>query len=219
MRALAWEFPYDPQLAGVDTQFLLGPSLLVTPVLEPQVDYVKGVFPGLARGEVWYDWYTQEKVRAEANVNTTIPAPLGHIPVFVRGGSVIPLQEPGYTTRESRKKPWGLIVALDGDGEAKGSLYVDDGESVEVTESLDVRFWAGKGRLKVLVSGDYADDNVLGNVTILGVEDVGRVRFDEQEIGDENVEFGEGKKVLRISGLNQRTKGGAWKGNWTISWA
>lgn len=31
MRALAWEFPNEPNLANVDTQFLLGPSI-VSPV-------------------------------------------------------------------------------------------------------------------------------------------------------------------------------------------
>jgi alpha-glucosidase len=46
MRALAWEFPNDESLKGTCTQFLLGPSLLVTPVLIPNVDSVKGVFPG-----------------------------------------------------------------------------------------------------------------------------------------------------------------------------
>src|SRR6478735_4740036 len=42
MRAVAWEFPNEPQLADVGTQFLLGPNILVTPVLEPQVETVKG---------------------------------------------------------------------------------------------------------------------------------------------------------------------------------
>lgn len=39
---------------GIDKQFLWGRSLLVTPVLDPGVDYVDGYFPeGL-----WYDYYT-----------------------------------------------------------------------------------------------------------------------------------------------------------------
>jgi alpha-glucosidase len=219
MRALAWEFPNEPQLAGVDTQFLLGPSILVTPVLEPQVDTVKGVFPGLIDGETWYDWYTGARVDAQAGVNTTISAPLGHIPVFVRGGSVLPTQEPGYTTTESRKNPWGLIVALSTTGEASGSLYVDDGESLEPAECLDVTFAAVKAQLKVNVKGAYKDGNALGNVTILGVSGaVSDVKLNGVTIDKGKVMYDQQTSVLKLAGLNDLTCGGAWMGSWTLSW-
>lgn len=219
MRALAWEFPNEPSLAGVDTQFLLGPSILVTPVLEPQVDTVRGVFPGIVDGESWYDWYTGERVKAEAGVNTTIPAPLGHIPVFIRGGSVLPLQEPGYTTTDSRKNPWGLIVALSGSGDASGSLYVDDGESLEPSETLQVVFTAMSGQLKVELDGEYKDTNALGNVTIMGVTGpVGDVKLNGNGIDSSKVDYRQDVGVLKISGLNDVTSGGVWQGNWTLSW-
>jgi alpha-glucosidase len=220
MRALAWEFPNEPQLAGVDTQFLLGPNILVTPVLEPQVDTVKGVFPGLVDGGSWFDWYTGRRVEAEAGVNTTIPAPLGHIPVFVRGGAVLPLQEPGYTTTESRNNPWGLIVALDAQGCASGSLYVDDGESLEPAETLNVSFAASSAQLKAEVQGAFKDTNALGNVTILGVSgNVGDVKLNGEAVDQNKVEFDQDARVLRLSGLNDLTSGGAWQGSWTLSWA
>tara|TARA_R110002003_G_scaffold54_9_gene4768 strand:+ start:42294 stop:43139 length:846 start_codon:yes stop_codon:yes gene_type:complete len=220
MRALAWEFPNEPQLAGVDTQFLLGPNILVTPVLEPQVDTVNGVFPGLIDGESWFDWYTGERVNAEAGVNTTIPAPLGHIPVFVRGGSVLPTQEPGYTTTDSRKNPWGLIVALSHDGEATGSLYVDDGESLEPSETLDISFVAMKSQLKVEVQGGYKDNNTLGNVTVFGVAGgCGQVKLNGATIEASKVDYNQTSSVLKLSGLNELTRGGAWQGAWTLSWA
>jgi alpha-glucosidase len=220
MRALAWEFPNEPQLAGVDTQFLLGPNILVTPVLEPQVDTVNGVFPGLIDGESWFDWYTGERVNAEAGVNTTIPAPLGHIPVFVRGGSVLPTQEPGYTTTDSRKNPWGLIVALSHDGKATGSLYVDDGESLEPSETLDISFVAMKSQLKVEVQGGYKDNNTLGNVTVFGVAGgCGQVKLNGATIDASKVDYNQTSSVLKLSGLNELTRGGAWQGAWTLSWA
>jgi alpha-glucosidase len=219
MRALAWEFPNEPQLAGVDTQFLLGPNILVTPVLEPQADSVKGVFPGVVDGEIWYDWYTGENVEAQAGVNTTIPAPLGHIPVFIRGGSVLPLQEPGYTTTESRNNPWGLIVALSSDGEACGSLYVDDGESLEPSETLNVKLSAKDSTLKAEVSGNYADTNALGNVTVMGVFDgVGDVKLNDQAVESGKVEYDEESGVLKLIGLDELTQGGAWGGDWILSW-
>jgi alpha-glucosidase len=219
MRALAWEFPNEPQLAGVDTQFLLGPNILVTPVLQPQVSTVQGVFPGVIDGESWYDWYTGARVNAQAGVNTTINAPLGHIPVYVRGGSVLPTQEPGYTTTDSRKNPWGLIIALSNDGSASGSLYVDDGESVEPSETLDITFVAMKAQLQVGVNGGYKDSNALGNVTILGVSGgVGQVKLSGQTVDASKVNYDSSTSVLKLSGLNDLTKGGAWQGNWTLTW-
>lgn len=130
LRALAWEFPNDPQLAAVETQFMVGPSILVTPVLEPLVDYVRGVFPGVAEGTIWYDWYTLQPVDAQPGENKTLPAPLGHINVHVKGGSLLPLQQPGNTTSTSRLNPWNFLVALDAHGAAEGTLYLDDGESL-----------------------------------------------------------------------------------------
>jgi alpha-glucosidase len=130
MRALAWEFPNDPTLRGTYTQFLLGPSILVTPVLVPNVETVKGVFPGIGEGERWYDWYTLAEVDAQPQENVTLAAPLEHINVHVRGGSILALQQPKYTTKETRQTPYSLLVALDDRGEASGSLYLDDGESL-----------------------------------------------------------------------------------------
>jgi alpha-glucosidase len=136
MRALSWEFPDDPTLANNDQQFLLGSSLLITPVLTQGATSVGGVFPGVGNGEVWYDWYNQSSITAAPGQNVSIAAPLGHIPVFVRGGSVLPTQQPGLTTAASRKNPWGVLVALDSGGEASGMLYVDDGESLMPNETL-----------------------------------------------------------------------------------
>lgn len=154
MRALAWEFPNDPSLAAVETQFMLGPSLLVTPVLVPLADTVQGVFPGVEDGTKWYDWYTLQAVDAQPGENKTLSAPLEHINVHVRGGSILPLQEPGNTTTASRMNPWNLLVALDAHGEAKGSLYLDDGESIvqEATKSVDVSNYSLLDLLRKLIN-------------------------------------------------------------------
>ena len=129
MRSMAWEFPEDASLSGAYAQFLLGPSLLITPVLIPNVDTVQGVFPGVPEVN-WYDYYTLQPVIAAPHENITLAAPLEHINVHVRGGSILPLQAPGYTTAETKSNPYSLVVALDKNGEARGSLYLDDGESI-----------------------------------------------------------------------------------------
>lgn len=136
LRALAWDFPDEPWLAAADRQFLLGDAVLVTPCLAQGADTVDGVFPGVGSGTVWYDWYNQTAVTGvAAGQNVTIAAPLGHIPVYVKGGKVIPLQQPALTTADVRNSPYSLLVALDGEGKASGGLYIDDGESIETDNS------------------------------------------------------------------------------------
>ena len=130
MRALAWEFPNDESLRETYAQFMLGPSILVTPVLIPNSNTVSGVFPGVGDGERWFDWYTLAEVDAQPQENKTMSAPLEHINVHVRGGSVLALQEPKLTTEATKNTPYNLVIALDSDGKASGSLYLDDGYSL-----------------------------------------------------------------------------------------
>lgn len=79
-------------------------------------------------------------MQTEPGVNTSVEAPLGHIPVFLRGGSILPLQQPGNTTATSRQNPFNLLIALDKQGSAAGNLYLDDGESLvqEATKYIEV---------------------------------------------------------------------------------
>jgi len=44
VRALFFEFPDEPELFGVDRQFLIGRDILVTPVLSPNMTTVDGVY-------------------------------------------------------------------------------------------------------------------------------------------------------------------------------
>jgi alpha-glucosidase len=219
MRALAWEFPTDPTLAAVDTQFLLGPSIMVVPVLAPQATSVKGVFPGLKNGEVWYDWYTQTAVSAEPGINTTIPAPLGHIPVFVRGGSILPMQEPKLTTKEGRATPWSLLATLSGNATASGSVHLDDGESNFPDESLDVVFRLEKSSLSAKAKGSWKESNPLANVTVLGVEKKpSAVKFNGKTVPASSVQYNATSHVLAVGGLDKFTEKGAFDENWSLKW-
>lgn len=219
MRALSWEFISDPTLAAIDNQFLLGPSLMVVPVLGQGLTEAKGVFPGVAQGQVWYDWYTQEKVSAQPGENVTIPAPLGHIPVFIRGGAVLPQQEALYTTTESRNSPWSLIAALDAEGAATGQLYIDDGESIVPNATLLVDFTATNGSLYASARGLYQDTNALANVTVLGVASKpSSVTLNGQTVSS-GVAYNSSSQVLSLKGLQSATSSGAWAQDWTLSWS
>lgn len=218
MRALAWEFPNDPSLAGADLQFFLGPAILVTPVLAQGATTVDGVFPGVGKGEVYYDWYTQTAVKAEAGKNTTIDAPLGHIPVYIRGGHVLPIQEPALTTRDSRKNPWSLLAALGLGGTASGSLYVDDGESLIQNATLYVKFVATQNSFYASARGTYKDRNPLANVTVLGIKhNIGKVTLNNVLVPHH--QFDNQSKTLTVTGLGNLTSGGAWSKDWVLKWS
>ncbi|KAI0399857.1 glycoside hydrolase family 31 protein [Xylaria palmicola] len=221
MRALVWEFPDEPWLADADRQFMLGGAILVTPVLEQGATTVNGVFPGVGHGTIWYDWYDQTRVGGvEAGQNVTIEAPLGHIPLYVRGGSVVPMHEAGLTTAEVRASPWSLLVALDGKGEASGGLYIDDGESVEPDSTAWIDFSASKSSLKATRSGEYEDTNPLSYVTILGVEaGVSEVTFGKTKLDAASWHLDPVSRVLKVNALEKFTAEGAWAADWELSWS
>ncbi|CCM00566.1 uncharacterized protein FIBRA_02600 [Fibroporia radiculosa] len=168
VRALFWEFPDEPELFAVDSQYMVGHDILVTPVLTPNVTSVEGIFPG--RGEViWRDWYTHEVIDATIGGNTTLDAPLGHINVHVRDGSAILLHgRPAYTTTETRAGPYNLLISLSADGDAFGTAYVDDGETIPPTPNMTLTFAAAENTLNISSIGDYYLAQPLENITILG---------------------------------------------------
>lgn len=216
MRAMAWEFPNDPTLADADVQFLLGPALLVTPILEPLVRTVNGVFPGLKEGERWYDWYNQSMVTAAPFVNTTLDAPLTHIPLHVRGGYILPMQEAKMTTTECRNSSWSLLVPLDQNQAATGEIYIDDGASQVQNATLEVALTAINGTLYASSRGEYNDTNTLANVTVLGVANAPQnVTLNGTPV---TFSFNSTIGVLSVTGLQNATTEGAWSQDWRLTW-
>ena len=61
----------------------------------------------------------------------SLSAPLGTLPMHVRGGYVIPTQDPASNTVASRLNPFGLIIALNDSFQASGSLYWDGGDTID----------------------------------------------------------------------------------------
>lgn len=219
LRALAWEFPNDASLAAVDNQFMSGPALLITPVLVPQATTVKGVFPGIAEGTIWYDYYNLTKVEVAAGENKTLDAPLLHQPIHIRGGYIVPTQKPGNTTSTSRKNPWSLIIALDKDSKASGELFVDDGISIKQEATKNVNLSFQHNVLSAKVKGHYQDDNALANVTIAGIssEPKGIAVNCNGKKSSKDVKWHLQGQALYITGLEPATKGGAWSSDLTIT--
>lgn len=84
MRSMAYEFPADSAAAGYEYQYMLGRSLLVAPVTEISSGMVEVYLP---EGE-WYGFFDGERYEPGIHI---FECELNEIPVFVRGGAVIPL--------------------------------------------------------------------------------------------------------------------------------
>ncbi|KAI8500144.1 hypothetical protein Bbelb_224610 [Branchiostoma belcheri] len=124
-RPLFFEYPTDSHTWGVDTQFLWGDSLMVTPVLEQGATKVTAYFPN----DTWYDFYSGRPV-VPVGQNVTLDAPRDTINLHLRGGAILVTQQPAMTTTASRQNQFGLVVALNRTLEAWGGLFWDDGDTL-----------------------------------------------------------------------------------------
>ena len=146
MRPLWYEFPGDEASYAREGSHMVGESLLVAPVLHKGSTSVDVYFPG---NTVWYDYWNHEKM--EVFGVRTIPAPYEKVPVFIRGGRIIPIRE--RIRRSSalmHEDPITLIVAPDKEGKASGTLYLDDGKSFEYQSGakLYMQFTYDNGKLE-----------------------------------------------------------------------
>ncbi|MEE6519075.1 hypothetical protein FKM82_030542, partial [Ascaphus truei] len=110
MRPLWVAFPKHPETFGMETQYMLGDALLVVPVSEAGASALDVQFPGT--GERWYDFRTYECVEGHRRQKVTVT--LEQIPVYQRGGSIVPMQtRAGKSTGWMKNTPYELHIALD----------------------------------------------------------------------------------------------------------
>jgi len=137
VRSMAHEFPSIPECWSLDEQFLWDSSLLIAPVIYENHVNKSLYLPTTSR---WFDYYTGEEVRTLGHI--TVPAPLDFIPLYLRGGAIIPHQQSAMNTVASRMKPLYLIAALDKNQYAEGYLFWDDGESIDTYQKGVFNYFA-----------------------------------------------------------------------------
>jgi alpha-glucosidase len=93
-RPLSFDFPDDTETYHLHTQVMIGPHLLVAPIVTPGTNHRMVYLP---EGR-WYDFYTGQKY--PGNRHMVVHAPPGRIPVFVRSGAVLPLGNVRQSTNE-----------------------------------------------------------------------------------------------------------------------
>lgn len=128
-RPLFFEFPLDKTTYSIDTQFMWGSGLMISPVLDEGSTSVNVYFPA----GVWYDHYLNIGNRIVSGGGALkAPAPIDRMPIHVRGGHIIPFSHAGIVTNVSNT--FYVVAAGDGEGKAHGYLYWDDGDSLDTLE-------------------------------------------------------------------------------------
>lgn len=108
---------------GVD--FMFGDSLLTANVVEKGADTRQVYLP---EGHVFYDFYTRE--RYEGGQTIEIPVDLGSIPLFIKGGAIIPMAS-NQMTNMMTQQPEGISLLCAPDQDSSFVLYEDDGVSMD----------------------------------------------------------------------------------------
>ena len=120
MRALPLEYPNDVRVRDIQDQFLFGPSLLISPVVD------KGARARdlwLPAADSWVDFWTGQRHQGGETVNAD--APLSQIPIHVKEGSIVVL---GPVVQSAADAADPLEIRIYPGRDADFTFYQDQGD-------------------------------------------------------------------------------------------
>jgi alpha-glucosidase len=122
VRAMALEFQNDPTARGNDTsgQFMAGDNFLVAPVVSDTATRDRIYLPA----GTWTDYWSGKVYRGPGWLDG-YNAPLDTLPLFVRGGAIIPMWP--QMTYSGEKPATPITYDIYPTGDSTYSLYEDDG--------------------------------------------------------------------------------------------
>lgn len=131
MRGLMFDFLQDEKALTIDDQFMFGDALLVCPVTQPMYDGKSCAHVGkkervcyLPQGAKWYSFWTGAVYQGGQSV--TLEARIDQIPLFVKAGSILFMQQP---TQHAEQKADALEVRIYSGADCQATYYDDDGSS------------------------------------------------------------------------------------------
>lgn len=135
MRPLVMDFGDDTTCYNLSSAYMFGKSLLVVPITAPQYTTESGSVVSNPKTEVviylpskkqgWYDFYSGAYYKGGQSIN--YDAPLNKIPLFVKEGSIIPVNEVVPYVNAEKYEELTLLVYSGAD--ASYTLYEDDNET------------------------------------------------------------------------------------------
>jgi alpha-D-xyloside xylohydrolase len=122
MRPLVMDFREDAEAVNHQYQYMFGKSFLVAPVTQPDVLKKKVYLPEITS---WYDFWTGKHFNGGQTINTN--APMDQIPLFVKAGSIVPMDKISQYTGESNADSLEIRIYKGADGNF--NLYEDEGDN------------------------------------------------------------------------------------------
>lgn len=123
MRPLLWHYQNDERAASIGDQFLLGPFMMVAPILQ-QGGRARSVYLPPGR---WYSFWTGQEFAG--GQHSLVVCDLQTIPLLIRAGSIIPFQPVQQFVSENKFDTMTLHIWPGRPGEL--DWYEDDGFSNE----------------------------------------------------------------------------------------
>lgn len=109
MRPMVVEYPGDETVFAMEDQFMVGSGILVKPVTEEGATQTNVYFPP---SDIWYDLHTHNLVQGQGS--QVVSAPLDVVPVYYRGGHIVPRRERHRRSSHAMTlDPFTLVIALD----------------------------------------------------------------------------------------------------------
>jgi alpha-D-xyloside xylohydrolase len=120
MRPLVFDFQNDAMVYGIKDQFMFGPALLVNPVTATGATSRSLYLPA----GTWYDFWTGSTTTGGTTTNAN--APLSQIPIYVRGGSIVPM---GPMIQYATQSADPLEIRVYPGADASFTIYEDEGDT------------------------------------------------------------------------------------------
>jgi alpha-glucosidase len=123
LRPTFFDFGDDENTWADNDEMMVGPDLLAAPVFEPHARKRQVYLPRTPQG--WFDWWTAAHLAGGRTIE--VAAPLHRLPLFVRGGAIVPTTDSPHDQARTEEPSRALLWFPGKDGSDEALLYEDDG--------------------------------------------------------------------------------------------
>jgi alpha-glucosidase len=136
LRPLYYDFPETPDAYAAKNEYIFGESMLVAPVVHPMDPGT-----GLASESIWLpagnwiEWSSGARFHGPFNLDRRYA--IDELPVFLKAGSIVPMQPPMRYTGERPVDPLVLSISPLADGQtSRYTVYEDSGHGEDYRQNV-----------------------------------------------------------------------------------